>query len=66
MDTKQKLELTIRTASVLKAVSQLVGVEDATVAKLMFYECSSQFIELKKFVDNVQPASSAQRRGPSP
>lgn len=51
MDTKQKLELTIRTATLLKSISQIVGIEDATVARLMFAECIEQFTALGDFID---------------
>lgn len=60
MEAKQQLELTIRTAQTVKAFSNLIGVEDATVARLMFLECIQQVSQLKTFVDGLQ---SAQRRG---
>jgi hypothetical protein len=62
METKQELELTIRTATLLKSVGQLIGVTDARLAKMMFAECVMQFGELGKFIDTVQPDRSAQRR----
>jgi hypothetical protein len=61
METKQQLELTIRTATLIKSVSQLVSVHDAMIARLMFHECIEQFTALGKFVDSIQPA---QRRRP--
>lgn len=62
MDTKQQLELTIRTATLLKCISQLVSVSDAKLAKMMFAECVDVFADLGKFIDSAQ---SAQRRGQS-
>lgn len=55
MDTKQQIELTIRTATILKCTSQLVSVSDARLAKVMFAECVEQFAALGKFIDSVQP-----------
>lgn len=51
METKHKLELTIRTATLLKSLSQLVGIEDATIARMMFAECIEQFTALGDFID---------------
>jgi hypothetical protein len=62
VEAAKQLELTIRTAQVLKTVGQLVGVEDPTIAKLMLYECIQQFSQLKTFVDNLQ---TTPRRGES-
>ena len=51
MDTKQDIELTIRTATLIKSLSQLVGARDAQLAKLMFIESVEQFGALGKFID---------------
>jgi hypothetical protein len=51
MDPKQQIELTIRTAQLIKSLSNLVGVEDAKIACLMFYECVPQMEALRKFLD---------------
>lgn len=51
MDTKQKLELTIRTATLIKSLSALIGVQDASIAKLMFNEVVQQFSELDSFIE---------------
>jgi hypothetical protein len=59
MEPKQDIELTIRTATLIKSLSHLVGASDARLAKMMFAECVVQFGELGKFIESVQ---SAQRR----
>lgn len=56
METKQDLELTIRTATLIKSLSSLVGEHSAPVAKMMFAQCVEQFAELGKFIDKCQPA----------
>lgn len=38
MESKQDLELTIRTATLIKSLSSLVGASDARLAKMMFAE----------------------------
>lgn len=54
MEAKQQLELTIRTATVIKSLSNLIGVENATVARLMFLETVQQFDELRRFLDSTK------------
>lgn len=49
-DTKQ-LELTIRTASLIKSLSNLVGTTDAKLARMMWIECIPQFTALGEFID---------------
>lgn len=56
MEAKQDLELTIRTATLIKSLSQLVGSRDAIVARLILAESAEQFEALAKFVQSVQPA----------
>jgi hypothetical protein len=51
MTNTQALELTIRTATVIKSLSSLVGTEHANIAKLEFALCVDQFAELGKFID---------------
>lgn len=53
METKQELELTIRTATLIKSLSSLVGVTDAKLARLMFYEAVTQFEALGRFIDSA-------------
>lgn len=57
METKQELELTIRTATLIKSLSSLVGTSDATVAYLMFAEASQQFQALGEFIVKQQRAA---------
>lgn len=58
MESKQDLELTIRTATLIKSLSSLVGASDARLAKMMFAEAVMQFSELGKFIDSCQPKSN--------
>jgi hypothetical protein len=51
MDTRQDLELTIRTATLIKSLSQLIGARDARLSKMMFAEAVEQFGELGSFID---------------
>lgn len=64
-DVKQ-LELTIRTAGVIKSLSNLVGVSDTHLARLMFHECTSQFIALGEFIDKCNAAGKAKSEEGSP
>lgn len=57
METKQDLELTIRTATLIKSLSQLVGARDAHLAKLMFMEATEQYDALAKFIVSIQKRS---------
>lgn len=57
MDSKHDLELTIRTATLIKSLSTLVGASDARLAKMMFAEAVMQFAELGKFIDKCQPGA---------
>lgn len=50
MDKKDNLELTIRTASVIKGLSELINCSSRQVARLVLQELSPQFGELVKFV----------------
>ncbi len=54
MDPKQSLELTIRTAQLVKSLTNLVGVEDARIARMMFLQCVPQLDALRKFLDDAQ------------
>lgn len=56
MESKQDLELTIRTATLIKSLSQLVGAHDAMVARMILAESAEQFDALITFVQSVQPA----------
>jgi hypothetical protein len=51
MSAKQDLELTIRTATVIKSLSSLVGTRDMRLAKMMLSQAATQFIELGEFID---------------
>lgn len=51
MTPQQDIEMAIRTAQLIKSLSQLVNVGSATVAKLIFAEAVPQFVELGKFID---------------
>jgi hypothetical protein len=63
MEAKQQIELTIRTATLLKSLSQLVGVEDPHVAKMMFAENIEQFEALGGFISSLddRPRSAPRR-----
>jgi hypothetical protein len=54
VETKQHLELTIRAATLIKSLSQLIGVHDAHLAKLMFMEATEQYDALARFIVDVQ------------
>ena len=49
MTSQQSIELTIRTATLIKSVSKLIGVHDAVVASLIVNECIDQFKQLAEF-----------------
>lgn len=51
IDTRQDLELTIRTATLIKSLSQLIGARDARLSKMMFAEAVEQFEQLGSFID---------------
>jgi hypothetical protein len=51
MSAKQHLELTIRTATVIKSLSQLVGMHDMRLAKMVLREAAEQTMELAEFID---------------
>ena len=51
MEAKQDLELTIRTATVIKSLSRLVGASSALVAKMTYAEAVGHFVELGKFIE---------------
>lgn len=53
---KQDLELTIRTATLIKSLSQLIGARDPMLARLMLMEASEQWDALAQFVLSIQPA----------
>lgn len=55
MTSAKELELTIRTATLLKSISQLVGMSDPVVARMMLMEAHEQFSALAKFVESCQP-----------
>jgi hypothetical protein len=57
MTSTQAIELTIRTATLIKSVSDLVGVEHSDLARMMFAECVDQFAALGKFIDTCNKAS---------
>lgn len=47
----KNLELTIRTATVIKSLSSLIGTHDMRLAKMMLREAATQFLELDQFID---------------
>lgn len=63
MSAKQHLELTIRTATVIKSMSQLVGMHDMKLAKMVLREAAVQVMELSEFIDkcNAQGKSGEQQ-----
>ena len=50
MESKHEIELAIRAAQTMKAISSLVGCSDATLAKLMFRQVLGQVEGLQKFI----------------
>jgi hypothetical protein len=56
VEAKQDLELTIRTATLIKSLSQLVGTRDALVARMVLMESAEQFDALVDFVKTCQPS----------
>lgn len=65
MESKLEIELAIRSAQTIKAISQLIGCSDATLAKLMFRECIEQVDGLAKFIMELdeRPRSAPRRSG---
>jgi hypothetical protein len=57
MESKHEIELAIRTAQAMKALSQLVGCSDPLVAKLTFRECIGQVDALGKFIMGLPEAT---------
>lgn len=51
MKGAQAIELTIRTATLIKSLSVLVGTEHAEIARLEFAACIEQFQALGKFIE---------------
>lgn len=51
MTPQQDIEMAIRTAQLIKSLSQLVSVGSAQMAKLVFAESVKQFGELGRFID---------------
>lgn len=51
MNAQQNIELTIRTATLIKSLSQLIGARDASLSKMMFAEAVEQFGQLGRFID---------------
>lgn len=51
MSAKLDLELTIRTAMVIKSLSQLVGMHDMRLAKMVLREAAVLVMELSEFID---------------
>ncbi len=51
MKGPEQIELTIRTASLVKSLTNLVGVGDARIARMMFIECMPQITALSEFID---------------
>lgn len=58
MEAAKDLELTIRTATLIKSLSTLVGEHSAPVAKMIFAQSVDQFAALGKFIDSCQPKGS--------
>ena len=51
MDSKQSVELTIRTAQLMKAVSGMVGTTDRGVARLVMAEIADVAMKLDRFIE---------------
>lgn len=51
MTPQQSIELTIRTATLIKSLGELVGTEHANIAKLQFALCIDGFAALGKFIE---------------
>lgn len=63
MNGTQQIELTIRTATLIKSLSDLVGVEDPRIAKMMFAVSVDQYAALGKFIESVQVKQPTARTG---
>jgi hypothetical protein len=61
MNGTQQIELTIRTATLIKSLTHLVGATDPRIAKMMFAESIEQLTALSKFIESVQPKQSSAR-----
>lgn len=55
METRAELELSIRTATLIKSLSQLIGVHDPLLARMMLMEAHEQFGDLAKFIEKQHP-----------
>lgn len=51
MKPAEDIELTIRTATLIKSLSSLISTSDARLARMMFAESVEQFSALGKFID---------------
>lgn len=54
MEAKKDLELTIRTATLIKSLSQLIGARDPLVARMVLIESAEQWDALVDFVQSIQ------------
>ena len=54
MDTREQIEVTIRTAQLGKAVMQLVGVKDKRLAKMHVAGIVEQLTALDEFVESTE------------
>lgn len=54
MEAKKDLELTIRTATLIKSLSQLIGTRDPLVARMILIESVEQWDALVDFVQSIQ------------
>ena len=54
MESKQDLELTIRTATLIKSLSQLIGARDPLVSKMILIESAEQWDALAQFILSIQ------------
>lgn len=67
MDAKQDLELTIRTATLIKSLSQLIGARDPLVSKMILMESSEQWDALAQFILSIQhPKRAGSQRTSTP
>lgn len=56
MQTKEQIELTIRTATLIKSLTHLVGTVDAHLAWMMYCESIPQFTALGEFLEKQRAA----------
>lgn len=54
MESKQEIELVIRTSMLIKTLSQLIGRWDALTCRLVMQESAEKFDELVKFVQGLK------------